>query len=41
MTVYIGLDGHIYIRLFGHLLWRSGERVPQDLINVGRKMKCV
>jgi hypothetical protein len=31
--VYIGLDGHIYIRLFGVVIWRSEERVPQDIID--------
>ena len=37
LTVYIGADGHIYIRLFGHLLWRSAERVPQDVIDIGHR----
>lgn len=34
MTIYIGLDGHIYIRLYGHLMWRSAERCPQELIDI-------
>lgn len=32
--VYIGADGHIYIRFFGYLLWRSSERVPQGIIDM-------
>lgn len=30
---YIGLDGHIYIRLYGTVIWRSEERVPQDVLD--------
>lgn len=34
MKPYIGLDGHIYIRsILGNVIWRSNERVPQEVIN--------
>lgn len=32
LHTYIGLDGHVYIRLFGHVVWRSSERIPEGLV---------
>ena len=33
-NIYVGLDGHVYIRLYGTIVWRSSERVNQDVIDV-------
>lgn len=39
--MYVGLDGHVYVRSsLGYLLWRSGDRLPQWIIDeMIRKVK--
>lgn len=40
LTTYIGADGHIYIRLYGYLMWRLAERVPQYLLDSEHLNTC-